>query len=65
MAKFKSLAQETLWVDLGGRLTPVEPGDVIDIPADLDVYVQVGDHGETPLFEAVAPAPSKSKKDGE
>lgn len=65
MAKYKSLATEALWVDVAGRLTRVDPGDVVDITGD--VYVQVGDHGEPALFELVEsrPTPTKSKKDGE
>ena len=64
MAKYKSLATEALWVDVAGRLTRVDPGDVIDIPDGA--YVQVGDHGEPALFEPVeVRTPTKSKKDGE
>jgi len=60
MPKFRSLSNDTLWVDVEGRLVKVEPGEVIDIPATQTTYMQVGDHGETALFESVA-APKKKE----
>lgn len=54
MPKFRSLATDTLWVDVDGRLVKVEPGEVVDIPTTHTGYMQVGDHGETALFESVA-----------
>ena len=35
MPKFRSLATDTLWVDVDGRLVKVEPGEVIDIPPPI------------------------------
>ncbi len=61
MPKFRSLAKDALWVDVEGRLVKVEPGEVIDIPATQQTYMQVGDHGEPALFESVA-APKKNKE---
>lgn len=62
MAKFKSLASETVWVDVAGRLTQVEPGAVLDVPAEADVYVQTGETGEDPLFSPVVEAVKKTGK---
>jgi hypothetical protein len=59
--KYRNVSGETLWVDLGnGRFPKVEPGDILEIPAS-DRYVQTGEHGETPIWEAVAP-PATTKK---
>ena len=49
MPKFRSLSNDTLWVDVEGRLVKVEPGEVIDIPAT-----------QPALFESVA-APKKKE----
>lgn len=59
MAKYESLAKETLWVAVAGRLTDVEPGGVIDIPDGQ--YVQTGEHGEEPLFKAIEAATPLAK----
>ena len=59
MPKFRSLAKDALWVQVEGRLVNVEPGEVNDIPATQQTYKQVGDHGESPLFESVAATKKK------
>ena len=61
MSKYRNISGETLWVDLGnGQVPRVEDGDIVDIPDDPNRYVQTGESGETPLWEAVA-APSTKK----
>ena len=40
MPKFRSLATDTLWVDVDGRLVKVEPGEVIDIPTTHTGYMR-------------------------
>lgn len=60
MARYKSVADADLWVDIGGRLRKVAPGEVVDIPDSQ--YVQTGEHGEPPLFEKVAAAKTASKE---
>ena len=61
MSKDRNISGETLWVDLGnGQVPRVEDGDIVDIPDDPNRYVQTGESGETPLWEAVA-APSTKK----
>lgn len=66
MAKFRNISGEALWVDLGnGAMPKVEPGEVIDFPAS-DRYIQTGETGEIPLWEAVAPAnPTKKSAPAE
>jgi len=54
MPKFRSLSTNTLWVNVKNHLVKVEPSEVIDIPATQTTYMQIGDHGETTLFESVA-----------
>lgn len=61
MSKYRNISGETLWVDLGnGQFPKVEDGDIVDIPDDPTRYIQTGETGETPLWEAVA-APSTKK----
>lgn len=59
MARYKSLAPDVRYVDLGGRSIVVRPGDIVDFGDHPAVYVQVGDHGEPALWEA---APDKTTK---
>ena len=61
MAEYKSLADDTRWVDIDGRLTQVEPGGVISFPDDFAGYVQTGEHGEEPLYAPVSPAKAPAK----
>ena len=61
MAKFRNISGEARWVDLGnGRLPKVEDGDVIDFPDEYPHYIQTGETGEPPLWEAVTTTTKKS-----
>lgn len=53
MAKYKWLGDEPASVDIGGRLVQVQPGGVLEFPADWPNYIQTGEHGEPALFDAV------------
>lgn len=62
MAKYRNVSGTALTVDLGnGRFASVEAGDIVEIP-DSDRYVQTGETGETPLFEAVTAPTTLTKK---
>ncbi len=61
MAKYRNVSGDTLWVDLGnGQFPKVGDGEIVDFPDNHDRYIQTGETGETPLWEAVA-APSTKK----
>ena len=61
MAEYKSLAADTRWVDIDGRLTQVEPGGIVAFPDDFAGYIQTGEHGEDPLYAPVSPAKAAAK----
>lgn len=63
MAQFRNITDETLWVLTDQGAVEVEPDSILTVSDDFatEVYFQVGDHGETPLWESIA-APKTSKK---
>lgn len=66
MAKYKWLGDEPASVDVGGRLVQVQPGGIVEFPADWPHYIQTGEHGEPALFdavEAVKPATKTTKNE--
>lgn len=64
MATFRSLAAETVWLDVDGRLERVEPGETVTVSDTYAAthYVQVGAHGEIPQWEIVEAKPKKAAK---
>lgn len=64
MAKFRSLMDDTKYLDVDGRILVVEPGEVVDLPDKwlAGKYMQVGECGEVAQWEAVDTTPKKAAK---
>ena len=61
MAKYRNISGDALWVDLrNGQLPKVGDGEVVDFPENYDAYIQTGETGETPLWQAVTTTTKKS-----
>jgi len=53
--RYRNISGQDLHVQVpGSGLVGVRDGEVIDIPEVPNLYVQTGDTGETPLFEALS-----------
>ncbi len=54
MTRYRNISGQDMHVLVPGQgLVGVRNGEVIDIPDIPNLYVQTGETGETPLFEAV------------
>lgn len=56
MAQFRNITDEARWVVVESGTVEVLPDSILEVSdafAEL-VYFQVGDHGETPIWEAVS-----------
>lgn len=63
MPKYRNVSGVDRFQDVPGRgLVLVEADAVVDIPDSPDRYIQVGDQGETPLWELVESPKSGTSK---
>jgi hypothetical protein len=63
VAKYRSLMDDKKFLEIDGRILAVEPGEVVDLPDTWLVgrYMQVGEYGEEPQWEAVVDIPKQDK----
>jgi hypothetical protein len=61
--RYRNISGQDLHVSVPGQgLVGVRNGEVIDIPDIPNTYVQTGETGEQPLFEAVSTGKSTPKE---
>jgi len=63
VAKFRSLMNDKKFLEVDGRILAVECGDVVDLPDTWlsGRYMQVGEYGEEPQWEALVETPKEDK----
>jgi hypothetical protein len=61
MAQFRNITDDDLWVATPEGLVEVKADSILTVSDDYaaSVYFQIGETGETPLFEAVAVVTAK------